>query len=1171
MAYFWLMCLKGSPYFFLVTVFLAAAFSVLAPFVSGDSLHAKNQPNLDADLGMRKFAYYTDIPGVTEEEINSVERLKASRDYFVYGAPFSTEAFLGQDGKIHGFSARFCGYLSELFGIEFQPRLMEWEMLITGMNADTVDLVGELSISPEREKFLFMTPPIAERPVKFMRISGTESLFELAKKTSEPLRYGFVQNSTLIELLKDNSPENFLVVEVQSEDEAYVLLKRGAIDAFIAESTAEAAFDKYPDVDTFDYIPILYSDVSLSSKNREFAPIINVLRKALESGIQPYLVELYNEGFAEYRHYKFVLKLTPEELKYVEAKVSNNEPIIFGAEEDNYPLSFYNDMEREFQGVALDVLQDITRITGLTFKRWNEEPVEWEKLLGALARNDCPMVTELIKTDERQGRYLWSATGYSSDKYALISTTETPDRQINEVLYSKVGVVDGTGWTSAFFKWFRNHNNTVTYTTALDAFKALEEGEIELLMGTRNLNLSMTNFREQPGFKINITFKYAYDSFFGFNKDETMLCSIISKALPLTDHENITERWLQRTFDYRGKLARNRVPVLFGFSLMLFLLLALAFLLIKKYTGDKANLARIVSERTAELRVQTEEATKASRAKGEFLARMSHEIRTPMNAIIGMAELALRENPPEETAEMILNIQSAGGSLLSIINDILDFSKIESGKMELANSGYNLGGLLQDVISVISARIMGARLELLVEVDANLPGKLQGDEVRFRQILFNLLSNGVKYTQEGSVTLRLEAEFPEGFLKDGHAGDGVGASTPPSGGSADDSLAFREIILRASVTDTGIGIRDEDKDKLFGSFSQVDTERNKGIEGTGLGLAISKNLAILMGGDITFTSEYKKGSVFTVTVKQTIPGKYVPLTALKKPGKSKTLVLEPNPADAKVFGFAMDSLGAPYTVITELSELPPAIEDGNFDFLFAPLAASDTVMSALKKAGSGVKPVFLLNFGEKGSKKKGLRVLHKPLYCVPLANVLNGDKEAKGLKDRKDLVGFVAPDVKVLVVDDIAINLKVAKGLLSPFKMTVDTAESGRAAIELFKASHYDIIFMDHMMPGMDGIETTENIRALPEGKDVPIIALTANAITGVEEMFIAHGMNGFISKPIERGKLEAALTEWLPKHKLTVPQPAADKAQGDTAIPPGEPKFPISAPPLDPKSSLPH
>jgi CheY-like chemotaxis protein len=347
-----------------------------------------------------------------------------------------------------------------------------------------------------------------------------------------------------------------------------------------------------------------------------------------------------------------------------------------------------------------------------------------------------------------------------------------------------------------------------------------------------------------------------------------------------------------------------------------------------------------------------------------------------------------------------------------------------------------------------------------------------------------------------------------------------------------------EIIVKASVEDTGSGIRAEDIGKLFGSFSQVDTERNKGIEGTGLGLAISKNLAKLMGGDITVKSEYGVGSVFTVTVKQSIPGEYAPLAELSQPPKSGAFFVDPGQpnakAQARAIRFAMESLGARHVIEGDFGRLLSAVKGGGYDFVFGPDGMSGQLEELLSQAGGAAKPVLVLDYGEKSTKGKGARAVQKPLYCLPLARALSEAAEARRpAKPAKDKVSFVAPDVKALVVDDILLNLKVAKGFLSFFKIKVDTAESGQQAIDLVKENSYDIIFMDHMMPGMDGIETTGHIRRLPEGQDIPIIALTANAISGVREMFISNGLNDFISKPIERGKLENMLAEWLPKDKI--------------------------------------
>jgi CheY-like chemotaxis protein/anti-sigma regulatory factor (Ser/Thr protein kinase) len=417
-------------------------------------------------------------------------------------------------------------------------------------------------------------------------------------------------------------------------------------------------------------------------------------------------------------------------------------------------------------------------------------------------------------------------------------------------------------------------------------------------------------------------------------------------------------------------------------------------------------------------------------------------------------------------------------------------------------------------------------LRFFTNIDGNIPNNLIGDEARLRQILINLLSNAVKYTEKGHVGLTITTD------------------------KRDD----KQVWLRAAVSDTGKGISHEDRTKLFDEFVQVDMKKNQSVEGTGLGLAITKRLCIAMGGDISVESEYGKGSVFTALIPQGIATEE-PFAVVEEPEKKKVLIYEGRTVYARAVSWSLENMGVPHTMVTNHDDFSSALYKEQWFYVFSSYGLYEKIEPLMRESGAafrgGKKPslALMIEWGTE-SYIPGVRFVSIPVQSLSIANVLNGRADDKGYIRSSGIICFTFPGARILVVDDISTNLKVVEGLLAPYQAEVDTCLNGLQAIELVKQAasrnrEYDIVFMDHMMPEMDGVETTSLIRLwekdqhkknsvqlLERPKGVPIIALTANAVSGMREMFIENGFNDFLSKPIDVSKLDEMLNRWIPKEK---------------------------------------
>ena len=546
---------------------------------------------------------YKEIPGVTPEEIAAIDKLRITNPTLVYGMCPSTETFCDEEGHIDGFTVLFCDWLTALFDIEIKPVIVEWDDLNSQMQMGTIDFTGELTSNPERLKTYFMTSAIAERSIKTFRMKDAENLNEITKERNP--QFAFLAETNTWSLIEPTAEYTVDGSFVNNISEAAEKLRSYEIDAFLTDGSAEAAFDLYEDIEAKDFFPLSYTPVSLSTLDSNLKPIITVLQKYLDHGAIYELTKLYNKGEQKYFQHKLFSKLTDTEKEYIADHIKNDIPVSISMEYDVYPTIFYNEKEKEWQGIACDVLAEITSLTGLRVETANKPKELWRVILEKLENGENAMTTELLYSKERDGRFLWADEPYAEDKYALLSRSQHEDININQVLYSKIGMLRDSAYADIFHTWYPNHPNIAEYMNMDDAFAALEKGEIDLLMTAKNLLLRETNYMENPGFKANLVFDRSYGSFFGFNKNESTLRSIISKAQSLVDTDAITDRWFGKNFDYQSKLLKDIFPYAVASFSVLVMALIVAVLLFSKNKKTNNKLENSIIKRTNELALQT--------------------------------------------------------------------------------------------------------------------------------------------------------------------------------------------------------------------------------------------------------------------------------------------------------------------------------------------------------------------------------------------------------------------------------------------------------------------------------------------------------------------------------------------------------------------------------------
>lgn len=523
---------------------------------------------------------------------------------------------------------------------------------------------------------------------------------------------------------------------------------------------------------------------------------------------------------------------------------------------------------------------------------------------------------------------------------------------------------------------------------------------------------------------------------------------------------------------------------------------------ISVYVKDFARILSEMAKKSEEIQKVNAAAAKSAQHRSDFLANVSHEMRTPLNAILGMTEMAMHKDMSPDAKEYVYQIRSSGRHLLTIINDILDYSNINSGDMPIVEVKYEPLSLVNDVSAIVNSQIGSKEIEFTVDLPMDFPSVLVGDNVRIQQILINLLNNAVKFTQRGHIGLKLEAV--------------------PNGDN--------EVLLKAEVSDTGCGIKKENIDKLFKLFRQVDSKRNRNVEGTGLGLAISRKLLTLMNGSISVHSEPGKGSTFFFELPQKTAGAPSYSDEVSPDGLPAYI----NVGNQYLRAQLVKDLTAVGAKITDISARPSACGDKGYLIVSRERFGEDA--KELLRTYPELYGIILERYDSLEQYNfANLEVVHKPAYSLNLYSAMGLCEGFTRSEDTNESdISFTAPEAHILIVDDNAINLSVAKGVIEPLGMQVDTAGSAMEAIEKIRTCHYDIVFMDHMMPEIDGVEATHMIREqFPSYSNVPIIALTANVSGGAREMFLKEGLNDFIPKPIELRDMVNKIRRWLSEEKI--------------------------------------
>jgi len=1091
-----------KPKLWATMIMLAVLLTTLLNLTSCSFFSAQNNSNETVI-----FSSYLDIPGVTAQEIAAISNIRRNYEQLVFGTLESTETFTDDDGVMRGFTTLLCDWLSEVFGIPFVPQHFTWNDLFEGLDDGSIQFTSEFAPTPARLEEYHMTQPIARRSLQMFRLESAPPFEEIGQ--TRPVRYIQRDGTTLvIDVFENAEYETQVVYAADNEDARYMLLS-GEGDVFVTSSSQRFYFDTVDSLVIEDFSPMLHLPASLAAcKDTEISleVIIDVVQKALDAGGIHHINAMYERGNTEFMRHNLRTRFTSEERAFVRER-----PVVkVVAEHSNYPFSFYDSRTGKWQGIAFDIMGEITKYTGVRFEIVNDSyenrMMPLNEMLSLLESGEAHMITRLIETPARQGQFLWQDESILTERPALISKTDHRRISRSQVYYERVGVVGNSAFHEFFEIWFPEHELTFVFANQQEAFAALMNDEIDMVMASHNSLLYLTSYHEMPEFKANIVFDDFMKTTFGVNLQQETLNSVINKTLGVIETDEIADQWLFRSYDYRVQLLEARIPWMIFAGVLMMLTIALGIVMLVRRIRSGKYLERLVAQRTAELSYERTTLNTLFDTIPDLIYTKDTDLCYTHRNSAYIEHQGSNNRCNDKYDEINLQVIKE--------NAALSTEELITGKDGVANFYETIRVPLTATSGeVIGVMGVSRNITRRKEVEAMLTKESQSKSSFLANMSHEIRTPLNTIVGVTNILLTKENVCAE-----------VGNELNKIHVACDLLLGIINDILDLSKIE--VGRLDIAPDKyntasLIYDTAQINAisfEKKKDIK---FELSIDPYTPAFMIGDELrikqilnnlLSNAFKYTDAGTVTL--TIKAQYI------KGGKSATLIMCVKDTG---HGMSKNQLGKIFDEYSRFNRGPrDAIEGTGLGLAVVQRLVHLMGGKIEVESEPGVGTQFTV------SLKQGVESCEF-LGEETAQDLMSFKAGVVSQKERDSIVHTAMEHGRVLIVDDVETNLHVASGLLALYSLNIETAKSGFEAIDKIKEGKvYDIIFMDHMMPQMDGVEAMQAIREL--GYDKAIVVLTANATSRHENLFLQSKFDDFISKPIDLRRLDMVLNKHIPQ-----------------------------------------